>query len=161
MQKVRWGIMSTAKIGRDKVIPALQQSPYVEVVAIASRHLEEAQKVAHSLKIPKAFGSYEALLDDDEIDSVYIPLPNNMHVPWAIKALQKGKHVLCEKPIALTAAEAAQLLAVSRQYPQLKIMEAFMYRFHPQWVKAKKLVTEGAIGTLKTVQAFSFGTLPM
>jgi predicted dehydrogenase len=154
MHKVRWGIISTAKIGREKVIPAMQQSAYCHVIAIASRNKEEAQNVARNLNIPKAYGSYEELLDDAEVDAVYIPLPNHMHVPWAIKAIEKGKHVLCEKPIALSAGEAQTLLNAAQQKPQLKIMEAFMYRFHPQWVKSKQLVSEGALGELKTIQSF-------
>jgi predicted dehydrogenase len=154
MKKISWGILSTAKIGREKVIPALQASTYGEVKAIASRDLVQGKTTAAGLKIPLVYGSYEELLNDPTVDAVYIPLPNHLHVPWAIKAIQAGKHVLCEKPVALTAAEAGELLAVTKQYPQLKVMEAFMYRFHPQWVQAKKLVKEGRIGTLKTIQSF-------
>src|SRR6184192_72444 len=106
------------------------------------------------LGIPKAYGSYEELLADPEIDAIYNPLPNHLHVPWSIKALQAGKHVLCEKPIALTSAEAQTLLDVARQYPHLKVMEAFMYRFHPQWQRAHQLVSEGKIGTLRTIHTF-------
>lgn len=154
MKKIRWGILSTAKIGREKVIPAMQQSPLCDIAAIASRDTASAQSAADALQIPKAYGSYEALLNDAAIDAVYIPLPNDLHVEWAIKAIAAGKHVLCEKPIALSAAQAASLLEVSQQHPQIKVMEAFMYRFHPQWAQAKKLVTEGAIGELKTIQSF-------
>jgi predicted dehydrogenase len=154
MRKVKWGILSTAKIGREKVIPAMQAGSYSEVVAIASRNKEQAQAVAGKLKIPHVYGSYEALLGDANIDAIYIPLPNHLHVEWAIKSLQAGKHVLCEKPVALSAAEAQQLLDTSRQYPKLKIMEAFMYRFHPQWQQAKAMVSSGAIGELKTIQSF-------
>ena len=154
MKKVRWGILSTAKIGREKVIPAMQQSPLCNIAAIASRDMESAKKTAAALQIAKAYGSYEALLNDADIDAVYIPLPNDLHVAWAIKAITAGKHVLCEKPIAMSAAQAASLLEVSQQHSQIKIMEAFMYRFHPQWAQAKKLVTEGAIGELKTIQSF-------
>ncbi|HEX8357526.1 MAG TPA: Gfo/Idh/MocA family oxidoreductase [Segetibacter sp.] len=154
MQEVRWGILSTAKIGREKVIPGLQASPYCKVTAIASRNLESAQAVANGLQIAKAFGSYEELLSDPDIDAVYIPLPNDLHLPLAIKAIKANKHVLCEKPIALSSNEAQQLLDVASQSPHLKVMEAFMYRFHPQWVKAKSLVKEGSIGELKTVQSF-------
>ncbi len=157
MSKIRWGIISTAKIGREKVIPAIQNSMHGEVVAIASRGIEEAKKSAAQLKILKAYGSYEELLEDKDIDAIYIPLPNHLHVSWAIKALQAGKHVLCEKPVALSAAEAIQLNEAAKESPHLKIMEAFMYRFHPQWQKAKKLVNEGSIGTLKTIHAsFSY-----
>ena len=154
MQKVRWGILSTAKIGREKVIPALQKGKFCEVAAIASRSEAQAKEEAQRLGIAKWYGSYEDLLDDAEIDAVYIPLPNNLHVPWSIKCLEKGKHVLCEKPISLSSKEAEQLLAASAQYPKLKVMEAFMYRFHPQWQKAKELVLQGKIGTLKTIHSF-------
>jgi predicted dehydrogenase len=154
MKKVRWGVLSTANIATTKVLPAMQQGAYCEVTAIASRSLDKAQAAATQLGIPKAYGSYEDLLADPEIDAIYNPLPNNLHVPWSIKALQAGKHVLCEKPIALTAAEAQTLVDAARQYPQLKVMEAFMYRFHPQWQRARQLVREGKIGELRTVQAF-------
>ena len=154
MSKIRWGILSTAKIGREKVIPAIQKSTVCEVLAIASRQKENADEEASKLNIQKAYGSYEELLNDPEIDAVYIPLPNHLHVDWSIKALQAGKHVLCEKPIGLSAEEAKKLLDTSRQYPHLKIMEAFMYRFHPQWQKAKDLVNGGKIGELKTIHSF-------
>jgi predicted dehydrogenase len=106
------------------------------------------------LGIPRAYGSYEELLSDPEVDAVYNPLPNHLHVPWSIKALQAGKHVLCEKPIALTSKEAQELLDASQVYPHLKVMEAFMYRFHPQWQRARQLVAEGEIGELQTIQSF-------
>ncbi len=154
MNKIRWGILSTAKIGREKAITAMQKGSYCSVDAIASRNLEQATAVAASLGIPKAYGSYEALLNDENIDAVYIPLPNHLHVPWAIKALEANKHVLCEKPIGLSVGEAKQLQLAALQKPQLKIMEAFMYRFHPQWQQAKKLVNNGSIGQLKTIQSF-------
>ncbi len=126
MKTVRWGVLSTANIATTKVIPAMQQGVYCEFTAIASRNLEQAQAAAAQLGIPKAYGSYEELLADPDIDAIYNPLPNHLHVPWSIKALQAGKHVLCEKPIALTAAEAQQLADVAKQYPHLKVMEAFM-----------------------------------
>jgi predicted dehydrogenase len=154
MDKVRWGILSTAKIGTEQVIPAMQAGEYCDMLAIASRDLDRAQAAARQLGIPKAYGSYEELLSDPEIDAVYNPLPNHLHVPWSVRALEAGKHVLCEKPIALTAAEARQLLAASRRHPELKVMEAFMYRFHPQWQKAKQLVEAGEIGELQTIQSF-------
>ncbi len=154
MQKVRWGVLSTATIGTGQVIPAMQQGTYCEIAAIASRSPEKAQAAAAQLGIPKAYGSYEELLADPEIDAIYNPLPNHLHVPWSIKALQAGKHVLCEKPIALTSAEAQTLVDVARQYPHLKVMEAFMYRFHPQWQRARQLVLEGDIGELLTIQSF-------
>jgi predicted dehydrogenase len=154
MSKVRWGILSTAKIGTEKVIPAMQQCQYGSIEAIASRNIESAQTAADKLGIAKAFGSYEELLADPEIDAVYNPLPNHLHVEWSIKALEAGKHVLCEKPIALTSAEGEQLLQAARKYPHLKVMEAFMYRHHPQWQLAKRLVDEGKIGELRTIQSF-------
>lgn len=153
MSKVRWGILSTATIGTGKVIPAMQRAPHVAVTAIASRNSGRAQSTAELLGIDKAYGSYEELLDDPEVDAVYIPLPNHLHVPWAIRALEAGKHVLCEKPIGLSVQEAEQLEAVGRDYPQLKLMEAFMYRHHPQWVKTKELIDSGAIGSLKAIEA--------
>ena len=154
MNKLRWGIISTARIGIQKVIPALQGGRYCTVTAIASRDLAKAQAAAKALRISKAYGNYEAILADPDVDAVYIGLPNHLHVPWAIKALHAGKHVLCENPIALNADEALQLLAVAQHYPRLKIMEAFMYRFHPQWQRARELVRTGQIGELRTVQSF-------
>ncbi|OQP54304.1 NAD-binding protein [Niastella yeongjuensis] len=154
MKKVRWGILSTAKIAREKVIPAMQTGVYCEIVAIASRKKEQAQETANKLGIPVVYGSYEELLNDKNIDAVYIPLPNHMHVEWTLKAIQAGKHVLCEKPIALSAEQATQLIQAAGENPQLKVMEAFMYRFHPQWVQAKKLVDDGRIGPLKTIHSF-------
>ena len=154
MTKVRWGVFSTAKIGTEKVIPAMQQGAHCDVIGMASRNLETAQKTAQGLGIPKAYGSYEEMLADPEIDAVYNPLPNHLHVPWSIKALEAGKHVLCEKPIGLTAAEGQELVDASKKYPQLKVMEAFMYRHHPQWQKTRKLVREGKIGELRTIQSF-------
>lgn len=154
MKKVRWGVLGAAKIALQKVIPAMQVSRYCEVVAIGSRSLKKAQSASARLGIPLSFGSYEELLARDDIDAVYIPLPNHLHVPWSIQSLRAGKHVLCEKPIALSAAEAKELLIESQQHPQLKIMEAFMYRFHPQWQRAKQLVENGEIGELRTIHSF-------
>lgn len=154
MNKIRWGILSTAKIGREKVIPAMQAGSFCSIDAIASRDVQLATATAEALGIPKIYGTYEALLNDADIDAVYIPLPNHLHVPWAIKALEANKHVLCEKPIGLTAAEAKQLQDAAQQKPHLKVMEAFMYRFHPQWIKTKQLVKEGAVGELKHIQSF-------
>src|SRR6266487_3953559 len=152
--KVRWGVLSTADFGLRKSIPAMQKGEWSEVIAIASRDKSKAEAAAKTLGIPKAYGSYEELLADPEIDAIYNPLPNHLHVPWSIKALQAGKHVLCEKPIALTSAEGQTLIDVARQYPHLKVMEAFMYRFHPQWQRARQLVLEGDIGELRTIQSF-------
>ena len=154
MQKLRWGVLSTAKIGLEKVIPAMQKGQCSEVTGLASRDLGRAQQAAARLGIAKTYGSYEALLADPAIDAIYNPLPNHLHVPWTVKALKAGKHVLCEKPIALNTAEAQTLLDTVAEHPQLKVMEAFMYRFHPQWQKAKGLVQNGTIGELKTMQIF-------
>ena len=154
MSKIRWGVLSTANIGIEKVIPAMQQSEFCEIVAIASSRIEKAQAAATKLGIPKAYGAYEELLNAPEVDAVYIPLPNHLHVPWSIKALEAGKHVLCEKPLALTATEANQLLGIAQKYPKQKIMEAFMYRHHPQWQRARQMIDEGKIGDLRTVQSF-------
>jgi predicted dehydrogenase len=154
MEKIRWGVLSTARIGREKVIPALQKSLYGQLDAICSRNLEQAKKTAISLNIQKAYGSYEALLADKDIDAVYIPLPNHLHVEWAIKAMEAGKHVLCEKPIGLSSKDAARLLDATHGFPRLKVMEAFMYRYHPQWISAKELIAGGKIGELRTVQSF-------
>ena len=132
MGKIRWGVLSTARIGTETVIPAMQLGEYCAVTAIASRKLEKPQAAARRLGIGKAYGSYEELLADPDVDAVYIPLPNHLHVPWSIKALKAGKHVLCEKPIGLSAAEAQELLDAAKKFPRLKVMEAFMYRHHPQ-----------------------------
>ncbi len=161
MQKqIRWGILGTALIAREQVIPGMRKSPYnlhARVTAIASRSLAQAEAVARELSIDKAYGSYEELLADNQIDAVYIPLPNHLHVPFSIDALESGKHVLCEKPIALSAAEAETLVAAARQYPRLKLMEAFMYRHHPQWLWARQMVDEERIGPLRTIQTiFSY-----
>ncbi len=152
--KVRWGIISTAKIGTEKVIPAMQQGQYCEIAAIASRDAERAAAAAERLGIPKSYGSYEELLADEEIDAVYNPLPNHLHVPLSLQAVEAGKHVLCEKPIGLTSDEGRQLVEAARRHPELKVMEAFMYRHHPQWQHARKLVREGQVGTLRTIQSF-------
>lgn len=152
MARIRWGVLSTAKIAREKVIPGIQKSETGEAVAIASRDLELAQATATKLGIANAYGTYEQLLADADVDAVYIPLPNHLHVPWSLRAIEAGKHVLCEKPIGLSVAEAEQLAAASAAHPQLKVMEAFMYRFHPQWQTARRLVREGRIGDLRTIQ---------
>lgn len=157
MSKVRWGILSTAAIGTEKVIPAMQQAELCEVAAIASRDLNKARAAADTLGIAKAYGSYEELLAAPDIDAIYNPLPNHLHVLWSIRALEAGKHVLCEKPIGLTSAEGQQLVDAGKRHPQLKLMEAFMYRHHPQWLRARQIVRDGGIGELRTVQsAFAY-----
>ncbi len=154
MPKIRWGVLGTAKIALEKVIPAMQQGQYCDLVAIASRDPEKARGAAQRLELPRSHGSYEALLADPEVDAVYNPLPNHLHVPWSIRALQAGKHVLCEKPIGLSSEEARKLLAEAKAHPDLKAMEAFMYRFHPQWREARRIVREGGVGPLQTIQSF-------
>jgi predicted dehydrogenase len=151
MPKLRWGILSTAKIGLDAVIPALQASSNGEVLAIASRQAPRAEAAAGKAGISRAYGSYEALLADRDVDAIYNPLPNHLHVPWSIRALEAGKHVLCEKPIAMNAEETVQLTEAARRNPELKVMEAFMYRFHPQWETIRGLLGSGQIGDLTTV----------
>ncbi len=154
MKKLNWGILGTATIATEKVIPAMQKGNSAQITAIASRDLKKAQHVAQEFHIPRAWGSYKDLILDSEISAVYIPLPNNLHVEWAIKALEAGKHVLCEKPISMTVSEAERLLEASHRFPDLKIMEAFMYRFHPQWQMVKEMIQEGKIGELCSINSF-------
>jgi predicted dehydrogenase len=154
MAKLRWGVLSTSKFARTKFLPAMQNCEFAEAAAIASGNVEKAREIAREAGIAKVYGSYEELLADPAIEVVYNPLPNHLHVEWSIKALEAGKHVLCEKPIAMNAAEAETLFEASKRHPKLKIMEAFMYRHHPQWRRAKKIVDEGGIGELRTVQSF-------
>ncbi len=151
MKKVNWGILSTAKIGREKVIPAMQKGQWSHIAAIASRYLSSAQQMAADMGISKAYGSYEALLADPDIEAIYNPLPNDQHVAWTLAAARAGKHVLCEKPFSMTAVEAEQLREVASQ---VHIMEAFMVRFHPQWLRARELVRSGVLGELRSVQVF-------
>lgn len=151
MRKLRWGVLSTARIGIDAVIPALQMSSNGEVVAIASRELAKAEAAAAVLGITTAYGSYEELLADPEVEAVYNPLPNHLHVPWSIRALEAGKHVLCEKPIAMNAEGAEELIQATRRHPSLKGMEAFMYRWHPRWRTIRGLLGSGGIGDLTTI----------
>src|SRR6266545_451118 len=150
---IRWGVLSTALIGTEKVIPGIQRSKRGKVEAIASRDEGRAGRVAADLGIAKAYGSYEALLADDDIDAIYNPLPNHLHVPWTIRAAEAGKHVLCEKPIGLNMEEAAQLLAV-RDRTGVKIQEAFMVKTHPQWISALELIKSGRIGELRSINGF-------
>src|SRR5579862_8040279 len=154
--KVRWAVLGVAKIATVKVIPAMQKGEWSEVVAIASRDLDKAATAAGKLGIGKAFGSYEEALADPEIEAIYNPLPNHLHVPWSIRAAEAGKHVLCEKPIALSAAEAKTLLA-ARDKAGVKIGEAFMVKTHPQWLRVRDLVRHGVIGELRAIMGtFSY-----
>ena len=152
--KVRWGVLSTAAIAVNKVIPAMQRGALTEVVAIGSRDYDRAQSAAAQLGLQGCYGSYDELLADPDVDAVYNPLPNHLHVPWAIRALDAGKHVLCEKPIARSASEARSLLAAAREHPGLRVMEAFMYKHHPQWQLTRNLVREGRIGELRAIHTF-------
>lgn len=152
-KKLRWGVLSTANIGLKKVLPAMQLGQYSTVDAIASRDRNKAREAAGELGIPKAYGSYEELLADPDIDAIYNPLPNQLHVPWTAKAAEAGKHVLCEKPISLTVAEARTLLAV-RERTGVKIGEAFMIRSFTQWLRVGELLREGRIGQLRSVAGF-------
>jgi predicted dehydrogenase len=151
--KVRWGVLSTAAIAIKKVIPAMQQGELTHVAAIASRDRAKAEAPARSLGIEKIYGSYEELLADPEIDVIYNPLPNHLHVPWTIKAAEAGKHVLCEKPLSLSVAEARTLLDVQAG-TGVKIGEAFMVRTHPQWLRTRELIASGRIGSLRSIQGF-------
>jgi predicted dehydrogenase len=151
MEPVRFGVISTAKIGIEKVIPAMQRSELCRIVAIASRQRASAEAAASALGIPKACGSYAELLEDPEIEAVYNPLPNHLHVPISIQAAAAGKHVLCEKPIALTAEEAEKLIE-ARDHAGVLVQEAFVIRHHPQWLRARELVRAGRIGDLRVVQ---------
>ena len=159
MEKLRWGVLSTANIGVKRVIPAIQSSSRGIVTAIASRNGERAAGVAMQCGIPRSYASYEALIADPEIDAVYNPLPNHLHVEWTVKALEAGKDVLCEKPIALHAGEA-EALVQARDRTGRKVVEAFMVRSHPQWRRVRELVRSGRIGTVRAIQsAFVFSVL--
>jgi predicted dehydrogenase len=152
----RWGILSTAKIGSAHVIPALLAAQNCTVTAVASRTQDKAEKLAQQFAIPHVFTSYEALLESDEVDAVYIPLPTSHHVDWAIKAAEAGKHVLCEKPVALKADEIGRVIA-ARDANNVIVSEAFMVTYHPQWHKVRELSGEGAIGQIKRIEgAFTY-----
>jgi len=153
MRKMKWGVLGVANIATEKVIPAMQRGEVSEIVGLASRDGAKAREAAAMLGIPRAYGSYEELLADPEIEAVYNPLPNELHAPWSIKALDAGKHVLCEKPIALDASEARTLIAARDRSGKL-VAEAFMVRFHPQWRRARELVATGAIGRTSAIQTF-------
>jgi predicted dehydrogenase len=150
VKPVRWGILGTANIAVSKVIPAMQRGERCDVLAIASRDLDRGRAAAAALGIPCAFGSYDELLADPEIEAVYIPLPNHLHVPWSIRAAEAGKHVLCEKPIALSATEVGDLV-IARDKAGVLMGEAFMVRTHPQWLAVRELIAEGRIGDLRLV----------
>ena len=152
-EKLRWGVLSTANIGLKKVLPAMQQGRYTTVTAIASRDLNKAREAAAALNIPKAYGSYEELLADPDVDAVYNPLPNQYHVPWTARAAEAGKHVLCEKPISMSVAEARSLLEVRRR-TGVKIGEAFMVRSFTQWLHVREILRSGRIGQLRSVAGF-------
>jgi predicted dehydrogenase len=154
MTDFRWGILGAARIAETQVAPALQHATGNRVTAVASRDGARGEAFAQRLGIDRSFASYEELLESDEVDAVYIPLPNHLHVPWSIRALESGKHVLCEKPIAMSGAEARTLQDATRAHPSLRVMEGFMYRFHPQWEHIRRLIDDGAIGTLSLVEAF-------
>lgn len=155
-EKIRWGVLGAARIAVVKVIPGMQKGQVSEITAIASRNLEKAKDAAERLGIPKAYGSYEELLADPDVDAIYNPLPNHMHVPWSVRAAEAGKHVLCEKPIGLSAAECRELMKV-RDRTGVKISEAFMVRTHPQWLRAREIVRSGTIGDLRAIiSAFSY-----
>ncbi len=155
MEPVRWGVLSTAAIGVDYVVPAMQKEASCDIRALASRDGAKAEKASADLGIPRAYGSYEELIADPEIEAIYNPLPNHLHVPWSIKAAEAGKHVLCEKPIALNAAEAQTLLE-ARDRTGVLIQEAAMTRTHPQWLRVRELVREGRIGRVQTISG-TFG----
>jgi predicted dehydrogenase len=157
--KIQWGILSTANIGIKRVIPAILSGERGAIGAIASRDASRAAEVAARFAIPRSHGSYEALLDDSKIDAVYNPLPNHLHVEWTVKALNAGKHVLCEKPLGLNAAET-QAIVDARDRNQKRVIEAFMLRHHPQWHRVRALVQAGRIGTVRSIQsAFLFTVL--
>lgn len=151
--KVRWGVLGAANIAVRKVIPAMQRGEWSEVVALASRDAARAREAARALGVRKVYGSYEELLADEEVEAVYNPLPNHLHAPWTTRAAEAGKHVLCEKPIAMSAAEARELLAV-RERTGVRIQEAFMVRTHPQWLAVRELIRAGRIGELRAVSGF-------
>ncbi|MEE8496925.1 MAG: Gfo/Idh/MocA family oxidoreductase [Acidimicrobiia bacterium] len=153
MDQIRWGIVSTADIGMSAVTPAIQRAANSEVVAIASRNSDRAAAAAAQLNIPTSYGTYEQLLAASDVDALYIPLPNDLHAEWTIKAASAGKHVLCEKPLAISASQAREMVAACEE-AGVKLAEAFMYRHHPSWVEAVRLVRSGAIGELQAVQSW-------
>ena len=158
-KKIRWGVLGAARIAVNKVIPGMQKGQYSSVDAIASRSLDRAAEAARKLGIPRVYGDYDELLADPDIDAVYIPLPNHLHVPWSIRAAEAGKHVLCEKPVALNAAEAEKLIEARDKY-KVKIQEAYMVSTYPQWLKARDIVQSGKLGEILVYQCgFSYNSL--
>ena len=156
MERVRWGVLGAAKIAVEKVIPAMQRGEWAQIAAVASRDLGRARRVADALGIARAYGSYEELLADPDVEAVYNPLPNHLHLPWSVAAAEAGKHVLCEKPVAMNAQEARALLR-ARDRAGVKIQEAFMVRTHPQWLGAREVIGSGRIGELRAAAcAFSY-----
>src|SRR5262249_31198525 len=155
-RRLNWGVLCTSTVGRLAVIPAIQRSVNGRVLALASRAVERATREALEFEIPRAYGGYQELIDDPEVEAVYIPLPNQLHREWTMRAAAAGKHVLCEKPLALNASEAAEMIEVCERQGVL-LMEAFMYRFHPRSIRVKELVDGGAIGPIQLVRAaFAF-----
>ncbi len=158
--QLRWGVLSGARIAQQKVIPAIQDSQRGTVKAIASRHCSQASQIAQEHRIPVVCPTYDHLINLDTIDAVYIPLPNHLHVKWACKAVKAGKHVLCEKPLGLNESDVHRLRHISKDYPELVIAEAFMYRHHPQWIYTHELIRSGSIGELRQVHVhFSYENL--
>jgi predicted dehydrogenase len=153
--KVRWGILGTARIAQEQVIPAMRKCQWSQVAAVASRNLEKAREIARHFGIPKAYGSYEELLSDSDIEAIYNPLPNHLHVPWSIRCAESGKHVLCEKPIALSVSECRSLISARDKFG-VKVAEAFAVRCHPQWHRVHEMIRSGAIGQLRSIAA-TFG----
>src|SRR5262250_1815901 len=154
--KVKWGILGTAGIARKRVLPAMRDCKLAEVTAIASRSPEKSRQFAKEFGIRKAHGSYEELINDPEIEAIYNPLPNHLHVEWSVRAASRGKHVLCEKPIARSVQEARRLLEAGHEYG-VEIGEAFMVRTHPQWLRVQEIVRCGRIGKLRSaVGLFSY-----
>lgn len=152
-KKVKWGILSTAPIAQRRVLPAMRDCQYAEVVAIGSRSLERAKAVADQFSISRAYGTYEDLLGDPEVEAIYNPLPNHLHVEWSIRAASRGKHVLVEKPLSMNVAEARRLLEARDNY-RVKLGEAFMVRTHPQWLRAVEVIHSGRIGKLRSILGY-------
>ncbi len=150
---VKWGILSTAKIGTDKVIPAMQKAKNLKIIAICSRDKNQAKTAAEKLSIPRYYGDYASLLNDPEIDAIYNPLPNHLHFEWTKKAIKSGKHVLCEKPLTLQSQQINELISLRNQ-TGMKVGEAFMVRTHPQWIDTLNRIRKGELGKLRAVQGF-------